>query len=229
MILRDAIDAAWRQAHGARFISSARVLHNFCRHVGENVGCDAVDEADVLDFLAGNGRLTRYRANKYGALTGFYRYAISRGYATRSPLPAPDDEPRQPRSAPPYVYSHDELRRLFGAIDISRQRPVQLDADTRAAFAPLWRRTAVRRSAAPDGRRCRSAGCGADHTRYQVPQEPPCSCRFTTCQCPAGLCRQAPLFAGRHCLSCKPRRHAFGQGDRSVCVRQTARGGRNPP
>lgn len=137
MILRDAIDAAWRQAHGARFISSARVLHNFCRHVGENVGCDAVDEADVLDFLAGNGRLTRYRANKYGALTGFYRYAISRGYATRSPLPAPDDEPRQPRSAPPYVYSHDELRRLFGAIDISRQRPVQLDADTLRALLLL--------------------------------------------------------------------------------------------
>ena len=63
-------------------------------------------------------------------LAGFYRYAISRGYAARSPLPAPEDEPRTPRSAPPYVYSRDELRRLFGAIDISRQRPVQLDADT---------------------------------------------------------------------------------------------------
>ena len=30
--------------------------------------------------------------------------------------------------------SHDELRRLFGAIDISRQRPVQLDADTLRAL-----------------------------------------------------------------------------------------------
>ena len=72
MILRDAIDAyvAWRQAHGARFISSAQVLRYFCKHVGENIGCDAVGEADVLSFLAGNGRLTRYRANKYGALAG---------------------------------------------------------------------------------------------------------------------------------------------------------------
>ena len=33
--------------------------------------------ADVLDFLAGKGPLTRYRASKYGVLAGFYRYAIS--------------------------------------------------------------------------------------------------------------------------------------------------------
>ena len=139
MILRDAINAyvAWRQAHGARFITSARLLQSFCRHVGDDIGCDAVEEADVLRFLAGTGPLTRSRANKYGALAGFYRYAISRGHAARSPLPAPDDEPRQPRSAPPYVFSRDELQRLFGAIDISRQRPVQLDADTLRALLLL--------------------------------------------------------------------------------------------
>ena len=132
MILQDAIDryVAWRQAHGAKFGTGARLLHYFSRHVGENIDCGSVADADVLSFLAGNGQLTRYRATKYSALTGFYRYAISRGYAARSPLPAPEDEPRKPRSASPYVYSHDELRRLFGAIDISRQRPVQLDADT---------------------------------------------------------------------------------------------------
>ena len=106
------------------------MLHYFSKHVGGNLDCRSVADADVLDFLAGNGQLTRYRANKYGALTGFYRYASSRGYAARSPLPAPEDEPRKPRSAPPYVYSGDELRRLFGAIDSSRQRPVQFDADT---------------------------------------------------------------------------------------------------
>ncbi len=136
MILQDAIDryVAWRQAHGAKFDTSARVLHYFSRHVGENIDCGTVADEDVLSFLAGNSQLTRYRANKYSALTGFYRYAISRGYAEQSPLPASEDEPRKPRSAPPYVYSHDELRRLFGAIDISRQRPVQLDADTLRAL-----------------------------------------------------------------------------------------------
>ena len=151
MILRDAIDAyiSWRQTHGARFITSARLLHYFCKHVGANIGCDAVGEADVLRFLAGTGPLTRYRANKYGALAGFYRYAISRGYAARSPLPAPDDEPRQPRSAPPYVYSRDELQRLFGAIDISRQRPVQLDGDTLRALLLLLYGAGLRFGEAP--------------------------------------------------------------------------------
>ena len=139
MILRDAINdyIAWRQAHGAKFLSSASVLHCFCKHVGGNIGCDAVVEADVLSFLAGNGSLTRYRANKYGALAGFYRYAISRGYASRSPLPARDDEPGRPRPAASHVYSRNELQRLFSAIDVSRRRAFRLDADTLRALLLL--------------------------------------------------------------------------------------------
>ena len=132
MILRDAIDSyvAWRRDHGAKFDSSAHILHRFGRLVGESADCGSVTDADVLGFLAGNGRLTRQRANKHGALNGFYRYAVSRGLVARSPLPAPEDEPRKPRSAPPHVFSREELRRLFGAIDASCRRPVQIDADT---------------------------------------------------------------------------------------------------
>lgn len=132
MMLRDAIEShvAWRRDHGAKYDTSARVLHLFGRHVGESVDCGSVTDADVLGFLAGNGRLTRHRANKHGALNGFYRYAISRGLVARSPVPAAEDEPREPRSAPPYVFSREELRRLFGAIEASRKRPTKLDADT---------------------------------------------------------------------------------------------------
>ena len=139
MILRDAIESyvAWRRSHGAKFDTGARVLHGFGRHVGESANCNSVTAADVLGFLAGDGRLTRYRANKHGALSGFYRYAISRGLVARSPLPTREDEPRTPRSAPPYVFSREELRRLFGAIDVSRKRPVQLDADTLRALLLL--------------------------------------------------------------------------------------------
>ena len=139
MILRDVIDRyiGWRQDHGARFDTTGHMLHCFCRYVGEHIRCDAVTEADVLRFLIGKGPLTRYRANKYSALTGFYRYAISRGYAERSPLPVPESEPRKPSSAPPYVFTHDGLQRLFGAIDISRQRAVQLDGDTLRALLLL--------------------------------------------------------------------------------------------
>ena len=105
-------------------------MHRFLKPVGGSVGCDAVSPADVLDFLASKGPLTRYRASKYGVLAGFYRYAISRSYVIRSPLPARDEEPTRPRSSPPYVYSRNELQRLFDAIDVSRQRSIQLDADT---------------------------------------------------------------------------------------------------
>ena len=132
MIFRDAIDeyVAWRRAHGARFITSAHVLYRFCKCVPDHLYCDAVTERDVRQFLAGNGPLTRYRANKYSALAGFYRYAISRGYATRSPLPPADEEPRQPSSAPSHIFSRDELKRLFAAIDVSRRRVSRLDGDT---------------------------------------------------------------------------------------------------
>ena len=132
MILRDAIGeyVAWRRAHGARFLTPARVLYRFCKRVPDHLYCDAVTERDVRQFLAGNGPLTRYRANKYSALAGLYRYAISRGHATRSPLPPAHEEPRQPSSAPSHIFSREELKRLFEAIDVSRRQATRLDGDT---------------------------------------------------------------------------------------------------
>ena len=84
--------------------------------------------AQVCSFLSGNGLLTQTRALKYSVLKGFYEYAISRGYASRSPLPA--NEPKKPPPAPPYVYSLEELRRIFDAIDVSLARAWMLDAKT---------------------------------------------------------------------------------------------------
>ena len=155
------------------------LLLQACRR---NIGCDAVDQAAVLSFLAGNGPLTRYRANKYGALAGFYRYAISRGYATRSPLPAPGDEPGLPQSAPPYVYSQDELQRLFGAIDSSRQRPVQLNRDTLRALLLLLYGAGLRCGEAQrltlDDVNLQDAMLTIRDTKF--PQEPPRSRRSAT-------------------------------------------------
>ncbi len=132
MTLRDAIDhyIAWRQAHGAKYESGSTILRLFLKTVDGETNCDAVTKEQVLGFLAGKGPLTRYRENKHGALAGFYRYAISRGYVTGSPLP--DNEPKPPASAPPHIYSRDELRRLFDldAIVASRRSAVHLDAAT---------------------------------------------------------------------------------------------------
>ncbi len=132
MKLRHAIEAyiEWRQAHGAKFHGSAKLLHHYCRQLSVDIDCDAVSETEVLRFLSGTGPLTRTRANKYGILAGFYRFAHSHGYVDRSPLPTPESEPKRPCSAPPWVFSRDELQRLFAAIDCSQQRAVKLDAST---------------------------------------------------------------------------------------------------
>ena len=51
MILRDAIDhyVAWRRAHGARFVTSARArtMPNSAKGSPDQVSCDAVTETEV--------------------------------------------------------------------------------------------------------------------------------------------------------------------------------------
>ena len=132
MTLREAIDRyiEWQRSHGAKFESSAHTLLRFARGIDREIDCAAVTRSQVLAYLVGNGPLTRSRENKYGALAGFYRYAISRGYAGSSPLPSPDTEPKPPKSRPPYIYSRDELCRLFSAIETFQPYVIQLDSHT---------------------------------------------------------------------------------------------------
>lgn len=134
MTLGEAIEqyVAWRQAHGAKFTTAGNLLRRFLLHADGNAPCDAVTKAQVLDFLAGEGPVTRHRENKIYALAGFWRYAISRGYAQAQCAPLPEDEQRSPLRAPPYIYSRDELRRLFYPrnVEISRRGAKQLDAVT---------------------------------------------------------------------------------------------------
>lgn len=132
MMLRDAIEQyiLWRRAHGAKFTTGANLLRHFLGYVDGDATCDAVTTTQVLAFLAGRGPLTRHRENKYYALAGFWRHAVSRGHAISSPLP--NSEPKSPHRAPPYIYSRDELRRLLdpALVESSRRGAVQLDAVT---------------------------------------------------------------------------------------------------
>lgn len=132
MTLRETIEQyiLWRRTHGAKFTTGANLLRHFLQYADADDTCDAVTTTHVLAFLAGKGSLARHRQNKYYALVGFWRHAISRGHATRAPLP--DGEPKSPLRAPPYIYSHDELRRLLdpATVESSRRGAVQLDATT---------------------------------------------------------------------------------------------------
>jgi site-specific recombinase XerD len=132
MTLRETIEQyiLWRRAHGAKFTTGANLLRHFLRYADGDATCDVVTTTQVLAFLAGKGPLARHRENKYYALAGLWRHAISRGHATRSPLP--NSEPKSPPRTPPYIYSHDELRRLLApaTVEISRRGAVQFDAVT---------------------------------------------------------------------------------------------------
>jgi integrase/recombinase XerD len=109
---------AYKQSLGMRFATEARTLKSFCRSLGD-VDLDRVTAAHVRAFLDGEGPITQFWHRKLDALRGFYRFALARGYAARSPLPA-----TMARCAPafaPYIYSEDEIRRLLAAT-ASRER-----------------------------------------------------------------------------------------------------------
>jgi site-specific recombinase XerD len=130
MNLRDAMEnyVVWRQAHGAKFNTARNLLRQFLRHADAEDGCDAVTQAQVASFLA--GPVTPHRENKLYALTGFWQFAISRGYATSSPLPV--REPRSRYRPLPFIFTHAELQRLLdrGNIEASLAGAKQLTTDT---------------------------------------------------------------------------------------------------
>lgn len=132
MKLGNAIDhyVAWRQAQGTKFITARNLLRRFMRHVGPETDCGEISRDQVLAFLIDHGPRTRHRDNMAYALAGFWRFAISRDYASSSPLPA--SERRPPLLAPPHIYCHAQLRRLLDPenIDIALLGAKQLDVNT---------------------------------------------------------------------------------------------------
>lgn len=114
MKLSQAVGAyvAHKQSLGMRFATEARTLKSFSRTLGD-VDMHQVESERVCAYLAGNGPLTRFWHRKLGALRGFYRFALARGYATCSPVPT--TVPEQPQAFVPYIYSRDEIKRLLEA------------------------------------------------------------------------------------------------------------------
>lgn len=103
---------AYRRALGNRFASEGFVLQAFCRHLGD-AKLDEIAADGERTFLF-NGKATPSTvARKRRVLAGLYRYAHVRVGAKLAPLPAAPAGP--PSSFVPYIYSHEELRRLLDA------------------------------------------------------------------------------------------------------------------
>lgn len=112
----------YRQAMGEQWPSSC-TLRAFGRFIGAAEITD-VTPAQVNRFLAGGGPITLTWHIKLGSLRSFYKYAVSRGYVDRSPLPT--IFPQRPPVFVPYVYSHEELTRLLQAAK-RFERPTSLE------------------------------------------------------------------------------------------------------
>jgi site-specific recombinase XerD len=103
---------ALKQSMGSRFRTEATILKAFCKAVGDIAIID-VEPHQVENYLAGTGTVTRHWHRKYEALSGFYRFALGRGYVTNSPLPM--TVPKRPQPFRPYIFPQEELHRLFKA------------------------------------------------------------------------------------------------------------------
>lgn len=108
-----------KQSLGMRFATEARTLKSFCQSIGD-VDIGQIEAKQVRAFLDGNGPVTRFWHRKLDALRGFYRFAVTRGYVTGSPLPA--TVPQLPPPFVPYIYSRDEVRRLIEATTTREHR-----------------------------------------------------------------------------------------------------------
>jgi integrase/recombinase XerD len=124
-VIRDYVDL--KQAMGSRFHTEAVILKAFARSVGD-LAITEVPAEHVNAYVAGHGPVTRFWHHKHSVLQGLYRFAIGRGYVTRSPLPTPP--PPLQVVFTPYIYSPEDLRQLLQAVDACEHPRAQLAATT---------------------------------------------------------------------------------------------------
>jgi site-specific recombinase XerD len=129
MKLSEAVNeyVAFKQSIGMRFNNEASTLKSFCRTTGD-MNIKEIKPDLAHKFLAGNGSVTAYWYQKFTILAGFYRFSVSRGYVTSSPLPA--RAPKRPENMKPYIYTIDEIRRLLLATEVLETSLSPLQATT---------------------------------------------------------------------------------------------------
>lgn len=131
-----------KQALGHRFRTEEAVLRSFIKAVGD--GPIAAIEADIVSvFLSGSGPVSEYWVKKYHVLSGLYRFALARGLAKTSPLPRTIPKPIIPAFVP-YIYSHEELKRLLDAVPAACAGRVPIEEEVLRALLLLLYGTGLR-------------------------------------------------------------------------------------
>ncbi len=114
-----------QQSIGLHSQTAKRSLRQFARQMGD-LPIGNIQSEQVLLFLQGTGPVSSTWRLKHRLLSGFYRFAISRGYVTVSPLPS--TLPKQPPQQTPYIYSKEELQGLLDATSVLQSNCSRLQA-----------------------------------------------------------------------------------------------------
>ena len=125
----------FRQAAGADFRPTARLLGTFCRAVGPDVPIADIPVERVRAFVDGHGPVTRYWHRKHSALRGFYRYAVSHRLVEHVPLSS--TTARRPPPFVPYLFTREEVHRLLDATSRYRTGRFHLEPHTFRALVLL--------------------------------------------------------------------------------------------
>lgn len=119
---------AYRRALGAGMKGEAFMLRAFCKSVAVRA-VPALTADQVRAYLHHGCVSPQTVAKRHRALNGFFRYLATRHGIQPPPLP------RAPKASMttfvPYIYSHEEIRRLLQAAPVACQNPLALlDEDT---------------------------------------------------------------------------------------------------
>jgi integrase/recombinase XerD len=114
----------YRSNLGEKVRTIKYLLLGFGKYVGLNNELDTITQDQCCKYLnlkgIQNGKTTSYWFCIYSAIEGLYKWAIVRGYVNNFVLPK--HKPNKPESFIPYIYSNDELKRIFSAAKCYRKR-----------------------------------------------------------------------------------------------------------
>lgn len=116
MTTKDVIEKyiSYRRSLGEQFMTESYTLKSFGRSVGEETALCSVSTKHTLDYIfKDSDKRTAVCYKRNSILRGFFTWAVSRGHLHESPLPALNI--RYPQRQRPYIYTSDELKRIFSA------------------------------------------------------------------------------------------------------------------
>ena len=119
---------SYQRSLGSSFVTNTGILRAFGRVCGPRASVTSVRVRHVDGFLGKARPATKTWFIKVSCLRCFFQYAVSRGYITTAPLPTAT--PKQPPLFVPYIYTQEELRRLFQEIESHPQGTSTLEPAT---------------------------------------------------------------------------------------------------